>query len=139
MNQTTPHPFIQVREGAIHRDDLGHPLPPNCGAVVEFSGRVRDSEDERPISAIDYEAFREMAIAELTRIGEEIIERHVLTDLVCVHRIGVVPVHQSAVYVRTAARHRKAAYEANMEFMERLKQHVPIWKHPVFHHIDGIS
>jgi molybdopterin synthase catalytic subunit len=127
----TAEPFIDIVDGPIVRKPYGRPILPDCGAVVEFSGIVRDTEDEHPILGIEYEAFREMALAELHRIAEEMVERYELTDLVCVHRVGLVPVHEAAVYVRTAARHRQGAFEANIEFIERLKRRVPIWKHPV--------
>lgn len=127
-------PIIQIIESPIER--ANYKLASNAGAVVEFSGIVRDTEDGRPIRGIDYESFREMALAELGRIAQELIERYEhdrsceLTELVCVHRIGFVPAHQAAVYVRTAAQHRHEAYEANIEFIEQLKRRVPIWKHP---------
>ena len=127
-------PVIAIVDEPISLDASIHPIPPSSGAVVEFSGIVRDSEGGVTIAGIDYESFREMARSELNRIAEDVIERYNLTDLVCIHRVGFVPVHDSAVFIRTSARHRQAAFEANMEFIERLKARVPIWKHPV---IDG--
>ena len=130
-------PYILIVESEIESvlSTLHSPLSTiagaSVGAVVEFCGVVRDTQDDQPIEGFEYEAFREMALAELRRIALEVIERFGLTDLVCVHRIGFVPVHEAAVYVRTAARHRREAFEANMEFIEQLKRRVPIWKHPV--------
>ncbi|MDP4198822.1 MAG: molybdenum cofactor biosynthesis protein MoaE [Bacteroidota bacterium] len=119
-------PYIDVVERAIE--------PPStvtqAGAVVEFSGVVRDSEDAIRIEGIEYEAFRDMAIAELHRIAIELMEKYDLLELVCIHRVGFVPKHQAAVYVRTAATHRNEAYRANIECIDQLKRRVPIWKHP---------
>jgi len=125
-----PEAVIYIVDGPIGLEAYRRPIPPNCGAVVEFSGIVRATEEGHHIAGIDYEAFREMAHAEMRCIAQEVIDRYALADLVCVHRIGYVLVGEAAVYVRTAARHRQAAYEANMEYIERLKQTVPIWKHP---------
>ncbi len=124
-------PLIDILDSPIESERYRTRVTPNCGAVVEFSGVVRETEDGHPILGIHYETFREMALAELGRIARETIEEYELTDLVCIHRVGFVPAREAAVYVRTAARHRRAAFEANMEFIERLKQTVPIWKHPV--------
>jgi molybdopterin synthase catalytic subunit len=48
------------------------------------------------------------------------------------HRIGLVPVGEASLFVRVTARHRRAAYEGSSQIIERLKQAVPIWKHPVY-------
>jgi len=124
-------PIIDIISGPIEREAYGSPSASNFGAVVEFSGVVRDTEGGDPITGIEYEVFREMALAEMGRIAKEMMEKYELTDLVGIHRVGFVPIHEAAVYVRTAARHRQEAYEANIEFIERLKQSVPIWKHPL--------
>ena len=123
-------PLIEIIDSPIESERYHTRVSPNCGAVVEFSGVVREMEAGNPIRGIDYETFREMALAELGRIARETIEKYGLIDLVCIHRVGFVPVQEEAVYLRTAARHRRAAFEANMEFIERLKKSVPIWKHP---------
>ena len=52
-------------------------------------------------------------------------------EFIVVHRIGVIPVGESALYVRAVAPHRREAFVATMELIERLKKDVPIWKHPV--------
>ncbi len=109
----------------------------HAGAIVEFSGIVRGTEEggsigqTQAITGIDYEVFREMAIAELRRMACEITERYQLTECVCIHRVGFVPAGDAAVYIRTTARHRREAFEANMDFIDQLKRRVPIWKHPV--------
>ena len=128
-------PIIDIIEVPIAVEAFRRRMASNAGAIVEFSGIVRDTEDGQPASSailrgIDYESFHEMALAELGRIARDVIERYELTDLVCVHRIGFVPAHEAAVYVCTAARHRREAYDANIEFIEQLKRRVPIWKHP---------
>ena len=124
-------PIIEIIDRPIERDAYRIRIPSDSGAIVEFSGIVRDMEDGLPIRGIEYEVFREMALAELSRIAQEIIARYTLTDFVCVHRCGFVPIHYEAVYVRTVAPRRREAFDANMEFVEKLKQTVPIWKHPV--------
>ena len=48
------------------------------------------------------------------------------------HRIGFVPAGEASLFVRVTARHRRAAFEGSSQIIERLKQTVPIWKHPVY-------
>jgi molybdopterin synthase catalytic subunit len=122
-------PIIEITKTPINRADYPLSRKFETGAAVEFSGIVRGTESGRNILGIEYEVFLEMALAEMSRIGLEVIERYELTELVCIHRSGFVPAHEAAVYVRTAARHRREAFMANMEFIERLKKNVPIWKH----------
>ncbi len=121
--------IIEIVESPIKPS--AYPPASGAGAVVEFSGIVRDLEEGVPIRGIEYEAFREMALAELERIGSSMVEKYELTECVCVHRVGFVAIQEAAVYIRTSAEHREPAYAANMEFIENLKRRVPIWKHPV--------
>ncbi|MFB3907152.1 MAG: molybdenum cofactor biosynthesis protein MoaE [Candidatus Eisenbacteria bacterium] len=101
------------------------------GAVLEFYGVVRDTEDGRAIEAIDYECHLSMAQAQLERIARETAARHSLSELIVLHRIGVVPAGEPSLYVRTLAPHRGPALAAVAELIEDLKRDVPIWKHPI--------
>ncbi len=102
------------------------------GASVDFFGVVRATEDSRPIRGIDYEAFISMADFQLKRLANEIRSSHRLGLVRIHHRIGFVPAGQPSLYVRVTATHRRAAFLGCSELVDRLKQIVPIWKHPVF-------
>ena len=102
-----------------------------CGAVVEFQGIVRGTEAGAPIAAIDYECHIEMAKAQLDRIAEQVASSYELAEFTVLHRTGIVPVGEASLYVRAVARHRREAFAAAMELIERLKKDVPIWKHSV--------
>ena len=120
---------------------IDHPIDPSIyragiaetetGAVVEFFGIVRGTEDGQPIRGISYEAFQEMAHEELARIAADMIKEFALTELICLHRVGFVAAGETSVYLRVAASHRAEAFEASGKFIDRLKASVPIWKHPV--------
>lgn len=101
------------------------------GAVVEFQGIVRETEEGAPIAALDYECHGSMADSQLRRIAEEVAALHGLSELTVLHRIGVVRRGEASLYVRAVAPHRREAFAATMELIERLKRDVPIWKHPV--------
>ncbi|HEY5915286.1 MAG TPA: molybdenum cofactor biosynthesis protein MoaE [Verrucomicrobiae bacterium] len=98
------------------------------GAEVEFCGLVRGQENGMAIAALEYEAYSPMAEREMRRIIEDIGRRHRCLLVRVIHRIGVVPVGEAAICVDIAARHRAEAFAMLAEFMDRLKQDVPIWK-----------
>ena len=102
------------------------------GAVVDFFGVVRSIENELMIEAIEYEAFEAMAERQLALIADEAKERYGLVSVIIHHRIGLVPAGEASLFVRVSARHRRAAFEGSSQIIERLKQAVPIWKHPVY-------
>lgn len=110
---------------------------PGSGAVVLFSGEVRDNNKGRPVTHLEYEAYEPMAEKMIGEIVDEAISRFRLNQAVCVHRLGRVEISGCAVVVITGAGHRKEAYDANRYIIDRVKNEVPIWKHEFF--VDGTS
>jgi len=107
---------------------------PRAGAVVTFVGTTRDHNDGRHVLRLEYEAYPEMAIAEMRKIGDEAQQRWPLEEIAIVHRIGVVPIGEASVAIAVSAAHRVAAFEACHFAIDRLKAVVPIWKKE---HFDG--
>lgn len=99
-----------------------------AGAWVEFRGIVRGEENGMPISALEYEAYSPMAEMEMRRIVAALAEKSPCLAAKVIHRIGVIPVGETAVYVGVAAKHRAEAFVLLAQFMDRLKEDVPIWK-----------
>ena len=110
---------------ASRRDTL---VRSGAGALVEFTGIVRNMEDRHVILALRYEAYQPMAENQMRRILNELFEAHPCLRVKVLHRIGVVPVGQAAIYVGVEAIHRAEAFAMASGFMDRLKQDVPIWK-----------
>jgi len=110
---------------------------PNSGAVVLFSGEVRDNNKGRTVTHLEYEAYEPMADKMIGEILEEAKNRYRLNHAACVHRVGRVDISGCAVVVVTGAGHRKEAYDANRYIIDRVKNDVPIWKHEFF--TDGTS
>lgn len=98
------------------------------GALAEFSGLVRGEENGRAIAALEYEAYSPMAERVMRDLLTEIGARHPCLFVRVTHRLGIVPVGEAAIHIVTAARHRAEAFAMLTEFMDRLKQDVPIWK-----------
>jgi molybdopterin synthase catalytic subunit len=105
---------------------------PAAGAVVDFWGIVRGSEDGREIDGIEYEAHREMAEHQLRLIAQQVVEKFALKLIVIHHRIGFIAVGQSSLYMRVASLHRAEAFRAGEWVVDELKRKVPIWKRPKF-------
>lgn len=105
---------------------------PHCGAVVMFSGDVRDNNIGKNVEYLEYESFKPMAIAMIEEILQTAKQKWDLKIAICTHRVGKVQIMESAVCVITSSAHRKEAYEANEYIMERVKHEVPIWKKEVY-------
>lgn len=103
---------------------------PGCGAVVLFSGTVRDHAEGRPgVSELEYEAYSEQVEPRLARIATEARRRWPgLGRVVLLHRTGVLAVGESSVIVVVSAPHRGEAFEAARWAIDTLKSTVPIWK-----------
>jgi molybdopterin synthase catalytic subunit len=101
---------------------------PGCGAVVTFLGTVRDLTGERVTTALDYEAYPEMARQKMAEIERETRARWPVGDMMMVHRLGHLAVGEISVAVAVSCPHRGQAFEACRYAIDRLKELVPIWK-----------
>ena len=103
------------------------------GAIVAFSGVVRDNEDGGKIEAIFYEAFEAMVRHQFQKIFEEAGARHPSASSVrLVHRIGKVMAGEASLWVEVTSPHRREAFEACLWIIEEMKRVVPIWKRPIW-------
>ncbi len=121
--------MFQIVESPIDAEAVRRAVEgPANGAVVVFHGTVRDHTADRRVTHLEYEAYVPMAEAALATIGAEVVARHGLTALACVHRTGRLEIGEDAVVVATSSPHRRAALEAVEDYVRRLKADVPIWK-----------
>lgn len=105
------------------------------GATLLFLGTVREVNDGRGVSGIDYASYRSMAERELASIVAAACETFETDDIVVEHRVGTLGVGETSVAIAVAHPHRGAAYEASRFVIEELKRRVPIWKRE--HYVDG--
>lgn len=99
-----------------------------AGAIVLFSGEVRDNNLGMSVDYLEYEAHDSMASKMIAAILDEAKKKWPLNIAVAQHRTGKVAVGESAVVVITASPHRSEAYAANRYIIDRIKHEVPIWK-----------
>lgn len=101
---------------------------PADGALALFVGVVRNENAGRPVLHLEYEAYEEMAVAEMERIEAEARRRWPVTDVRMIHRLGRMEIGEASVAVAVASPHRGDAFEACRFAIDTLKQTVPIWK-----------
>jgi len=114
---------------------LSRAQAPGVGAVSLFLGTVRDLNDGRPVSGMEYEAYAPMAESELRAIAEETCGRFAGLRLVVEHRVGTLEIGEASVAIVASHAHRAQAMDAAREVIESLKQRVPIWKRE--HYLSG--
>ena len=107
-------------------------LTPEDGAVVVFEGVVRNNTKGRATKFLDYECYEPMALKTMEQIGREIAGSHAITSIAMVHRLGRMDISEISVLIVVTAPHRKPAFEAALEGINRLKRLVPIWKKEFF-------
>ena len=102
------------------------------GAVVVFEGAVRNNTKGRPTTHLEYECYEALAIEQMARIGREVAAQFPIGRIGMIHRLGRLEVGEASVAVVATAPHRRPAFEAALEGINRLKREVPIWKKEFF-------
>jgi molybdopterin synthase catalytic subunit len=116
------------------------------GATLRFEGIVRRAEPdfgtasagaagggrERDLLALDYETYDPMAERGLLALAREVAGRHGLAGILALHSRGRVGVGEVSFVLEAAAAHRAETLAAVADFIDRLKQDVPIWKRAVW-------
>jgi MoaE-MoaD fusion protein len=103
-----------------------------AGAIATFVGITRLHSRGRTVTHLEYDAYPEMAEAEMARIADAVRARHDVLHVAMAHRTGHVPLGEASVVIAVSAAHRGAAMDACREAIDTLKQTVPIWKKEVF-------
>ncbi|MEO6520892.1 MAG: molybdenum cofactor biosynthesis protein MoaE [Mucilaginibacter sp.] len=101
---------------------------PRAGAVVLFSGEVRNHNNGMDVDYLEYEAHKAMAAKMIKQIIADAHDKFPLNIAVAQHRTGKVIVGETAVVVITASAHRSEAYAANQYIIDRIKHEATIWK-----------
>lgn len=107
---------------------------PRHGGCVTFEGvtRAESHPEHGPLLRLEYEAYEDMALREMTRLAEEARAVRSAGRVVLLHRLGAVPIGEASVIIAVAAGHRAHAFDACRFLIDALKRDVPIWKKNVF-------
>jgi molybdopterin synthase catalytic subunit len=129
-------PVVALVRERIDRDALVASLKqPADGAIVVFDGIVRDNTRGRKTLFLDYEAYEEMALAEMRKLAAEALERFAIDRVGVVHRLGRLEIGESSIVIVVTSAHRGAAFDACRWLIDTLKRTVPVWKKE--HFADG--
>jgi molybdopterin synthase catalytic subunit len=102
------------------------------GAITSFVGLVRDHNQGRRVSFLEYEAYEPLAVRALNLIIEEARAAWPSARLGVHHRTGRLEIGEASIIIAAASPHRGEAFAACRYMIERVKQIVPIWKHEHF-------
>ncbi|MDP8990796.1 MAG: molybdenum cofactor biosynthesis protein MoaE [Acidobacteriota bacterium] len=105
------------------------------GAFVNFEGVARNNTQGRATRYLEYECYEPMALRMMAEIGSDIARSHQIGRIALVHRLGRLEISETSVAVVVTAPHRRPAFDAALEAINRLKKVVPVWKKEYF--VDG--
>jgi molybdopterin synthase catalytic subunit len=129
-------PVVALIREKIDRDALVAKLKqPSDGAIVVFDGIVRDNTRGRKTLYLDYEAYEEMALAQMQKLALEAAEKYPIDRVGIVHRLGRLEIGESSIVIVVTSAHRAAGFDACRWLIDTLKRTVPIWKKE--HFADG--
>jgi molybdopterin synthase catalytic subunit len=104
---------------------------PAAGAVVTFTGAVRDHDSGRVVTELDYSAHPSAA-GVLAEVAAEFAARHEVIAVAVSHRIGKLRIGDEAIVAAVSAAHRQVAFTACSDLVDEVKRRLPVWKRQVF-------
>lgn len=102
------------------------------GAIVIFDGIVRNQTRGRRTLYLFYEAYPQMALAQMKLLAAQALADYPVRDVAIVHRLGRLEIGESSVFIAVASAHRAAAFDACRWLIDTLKRTVPVWKKEFF-------
>lgn len=111
-------------------DDLDQTIlkDPTVGGISYFQGVVRNHNEGKDVTSLEYQSYASMA----QKVGNEIVEKAKrkfdIVDAYCIHRVGHLDINDTAVWTIVTSHHRREAFEACQYIIDSVKDLVPIWK-----------
>ncbi len=125
-------PQLSISEKSIVEIEAGFHPSEQHGADIRFHGAVRNSEDDRKISGIEYSHYQGMALTELEKIAKDMSDEEIPHLVAIHHKIGFVKNGEASIIIRVQTPHSADGFRICAEYLRRIKATVPIWKKPVF-------
>jgi molybdopterin synthase catalytic subunit len=127
-----PIRLLGLREEPLRLDEVYAALGDgSAGGSCVFVGAVRDHDQGRPVTRLDYVAHPS-AEQRLRDVAEAVAMAYPVEALVLLHRVGSLEVGDLAVVTGVACAHRNEAFLACRRLIDDVKATVPIWKQQVF-------
>ena len=114
---------------AEHEDLVSHHA---AGAIVGFVGVIRDHDDGRAVSRLEYSAHPTADQVFADVIAEVAEQSTGVRAVAASHRIGVLRIGEAALVAAVAADHRQAAFATCARLVDTIKERLPVWKHQFF-------
>ena len=128
-----PYDFFELTTEPIDVGQVARRVVlPECGATVTLDGYAREWTKGKRTLYLVYEAYDQMALAEMQRLGAEAHKQFEIAHLGIVHRTGRLEIGETSVVIAASAPHRQAAFQACEWAIKELKRTVPIWKKEVY-------
>ena len=128
-----PYDFFEMTTEPIDVGQVARRVVlPECGATVTLDGYAREWTNGKRTLYLVYEAYDQMALSEMQRLGAEAHKQFEIAHLGIVHRTGRLEIGETSVVIAASAPHRRAAFEACEWAIKELKRTVPIWKKEVY-------
>ena len=126
-----------VREEINLEDLRRRSQDPQAGALLIFCGDVRNHNQKKDVSFLEYEAHEKMALKQIKKIIEHAQQKWELHKVEVIHRLGKLSVTDCSIAIAVSTSHRNEAYEASRYIIDTVKHSVPIWKKE--HFVNGES
>lgn len=132
------HIRVHLGTGIPSTDEaVGYVGDDAAGGIAVFAGTTRRITDGRETRDLHYEAYEDMARAQMEKLATEALQQWHLEKVLVAHRLGRVPHGEVSVLIAVSAAHRAPAFEACRFLIDSVKSQVPIWKKETF--ADGDS
>jgi molybdopterin synthase catalytic subunit len=136
MSEATPQPspvrLVDLRESPLDVEEVLAALEDDTsGGLTLFVGRVRDHDQGKGVTGLDYSAHP-TALEAMRAVCERVAADHDVHGIAAVHRVGTLAIGDVAVVVATSSAHRGTSFDASRQLIDTLKAEVPIWKHQRF-------
>jgi molybdopterin synthase catalytic subunit len=130
--------FNRIQDVPLAQDifDPIHAFP-ECGGIGIFIGTVRNHHEGKAVKALKYTAYAPVAEKMIRQIEQDIQAKYGVSYVRVVHRIGHLDIGDTAIIAIAYAPHRREAFVACEEAVERVKHEVPVWKEEFYR--DGSS
>ncbi|MBI2525192.1 MAG: molybdenum cofactor biosynthesis protein MoaE [Candidatus Rokubacteria bacterium] len=131
---TPPADLVEVTAAPLSEPALVRAVEdPGAGAIVLFSGVVREETGGRRVKFLEYEAHAPMAVAKMREIAAAVRARFPgVRKVALAHRVGRLEIGESSVLIAVSSAHRREAFEACHFAIDTLKETVPVWKKEYF-------
>lgn len=131
-------PFLRIQDRALSLDDFDAIQAfPECGGIGVFIGTVRNHHEGKAVKALKYTAYAPVAEKMIRQIEQQIQQKYAVSYVRVIHRVGALDIGEKAIIAIAYAAHRREAFAACEEAVERVKHEVPVWKEEFYQ--DGTS